>query len=387
MSTATTTPPKNRLRFVAIETKPETPAPIAAPEKIDVVAKRVIPIRQGRTTANDKLLVGATKTDVNALLPLRFPHFRDLWEIGMKNNWTPKEVQMTLDIQMWNRPAGAAGSLTEDERRMVKINMGFFATAESLIGNNVALGLLRYINNPEARQALWRLGFEESIHNETFMYIVESLGLNEAEIYNMYHELPSVQLKDQFLQDATAALADQTIDTDTAHGKKAIFEALIAQMIMEGVLFYSGFVMILNLKRNNKMNGIGDQYRYIMRDETVHMMTIREIFNHLKNVEWAEFWTPELEAFCIAKFKEAVELETAYAQDCLPRGVLGLRAEMFIDYVQYLVDRRLELIGIPKVYGSVNPFPWLSEMVDLKEDTNFFEGKVTNYQSGGLSFE
>jgi ribonucleoside-diphosphate reductase beta chain len=331
-------------------------------------------------------LVGNTSTDCNALLPLRFPIFREHWRTGMNNNWLPGTITMGEDIATWRKPEGTEGALTAEERHMVLTNLSFFSPSESLIGNNVSLALMKYVNDPAARQALWRLGFEESIHNETFMYIIESLGLDESQIYSAYQTNSVIEEKCQFLQEATTALTEEKIDISTKDGRKTFLKALIAQMIMEGILFYSGFVMILNLYRLGKMKGIGEQYKYILRDESLHLEIIRTIFNHLVQNEWAEDWDDDVKTFCVEKVKEAVNLEIKYAQFCLPKGVLGLRSEMFIDYVQYLADRRLEFIGLEKIYGSTNPFPWLSEMVDLTTETNFFEGRVTEYSASGLEW-
>lgn len=339
-----------------------------------------------RGEAEQGKLVGNTATDCNALLPLRFPIFREHWRTGMNNNWLPGTISMAEDISTWRKPEGMEGALSSGERHMVLTNLSFFSPSESLIGNNVSLALMKYVNDPAARQALWRLGFEESIHNETFMYIVESLGLDENLIYSAYKNNESIRAKCEFLQDATSALAEEKIDVSTREGRKTFLKALLAQMIMEGILFYSGFVMILNLYRLGKMKGIGEQYKYILRDESLHLEIIRTIFNHLIEHEWAEDWDDELKDFAREKIKEAVALEVAYAQYCLPTGVLGLRAEMFLDYVQYLADRRLEFIGLEKIYGAVNPFPWLSEMVDLTTETNFFEGRTTEYSASGLEW-
>lgn len=376
-------PTSDRNRFL-LECKPkETPSkqsPTAAkPSK-----------KQEKTYAKKEeeigKLVGNTATDCNALLPLRFPIFREHWRTGMNNNWLPGTIPMGEDITTWRKPEGAEGALTAEERHMVLTNLSFFSPSESLIGNNVALALMKYVNDPAARQALWRLGFEESIHNETFMYIIESLGLDESQIYSAYQTNSVIEEKCHFLQEATTALAEERIDTSTKEGRKTFLKALIAQMIMEGILFYSGFVMILNLYRLGKMKGIGEQYKYILRDESLHLEIIRTIFNQLVQNEWADDWDEEVKTFCVEKVKEAVELEVKYAEFCLPKGVLGLRSEMFLDYVQYLADRRLEFIGLEKIYGATNPFPWLSEMVDLTTETNFFEGRVTEYSASGLEW-
>lgn len=335
-----------------------------------------------RTLEDRKRLVGNTAIDVNALLPLANPHFRDFWRKGMDNHWAPHDIPMLKDAETWNKAPGTPGALTEAERQVVLINLGFFSPSESLIGNNVALALYRYINDPAARQALGRLFFEESIHNETFMYIVESLGLNETEIYSMYHTNPVVAEKCTFMQEATAALVEERIDTNTLEGKRTLMEALLAQMIMEGILFYSGFVMNLSLYRRNLMMGIGKQYAYIMRDESVHIDIIRTIFNQLKDREWPEVWTEEFKEFVVQRIDEAIDIETRYAHMCLPKGIIGLKPEQFGEYVKYLADRRLQFIGMEKRYHASNPFLWLSEVTDLTQESNFFEAKVTEYRQG-----
>jgi ribonucleoside-diphosphate reductase beta chain len=382
--------PTDKGRFVASFLKTESEDTII-PAATEVLEENLTAAKKAertfsRTSEEQGRLVGNTSTDCNALLPLRFPIFREHWRTGMNNNWLPGTINMAEDVATWRKPEGMEGALSPAERFMVLTNLSFFSPSESLIGNNVSLALMKYVNDPAARQALWRLGFEESIHNETFMYIVESLGLDEQQIYNAYKDNDTIRNKCEFLQDATTALAEERIDITSREGRKTFLKALLAQMIMEGILFYSGFVMILNLYRLGKMKGIGEQYKYILRDESLHLEIIRTIFNHLVTSEWADDWDDELKTFAREKIQEAVKLEIEYAKFCLPTGVLGLRSEMFIDYVQYLADRRLEFIGLEKVYGSTNPFPWLSEMVDLTTETNFFEGRVTEYSASGLEW-
>jgi ribonucleoside-diphosphate reductase beta chain len=153
-------------------------------------------------------------------------------------------------------------------------------------------------------------------------------------------------------------------------------------VIMEGIFFYSGFVMMLSFKRQNRMSGIGEQYEYIMRDESIHLNFGIDLINQIK-VENPDVWTPDFQKEVTALIEEAVELEIAYAHDCLPTGILGLNVNLFRDYVQFIADRRFERIGLPSKYGSKNPFPWMSEVIDLKKEKNFFEKHVTDYQTGG----
>jgi ribonucleoside-diphosphate reductase beta chain len=150
---------------------------------------------------------------------------------------------------------------------------------------------------------------------------------------------------------------------------------------MEGIFFYSGFAMILSLHRQNKMTGIGEQFQYILRDETIHLNFGIDLINTIKE-ENPDVWTEEFKNYIIKLIAEAVRLEIHYATDCLPKGILGLTAPMFEDYTKYIANRRLERIGLPQQYpGAKNPFPWMSETIDLQKEKNFFETRVTEYQA------
>ena len=169
--------------------------------------------------------------------------------------------------------------------------------------------------------------------------------------------------------------------TETVAGAQTFLKNLIGYyLVMEGIFFYSGFAMILSLHRQNKMTGIGEQFQYILRDETIHLNFGIDLINGIKE-ENPELWTPEFQNEMREMIKEAVVLEIDYAHDCLPNGILGLNANMFNEYVQHIADRRLERIGLKAEYGSKNPFPWMSETIDLTKEKNFFETRVTEYQS------
>jgi ribonucleoside-diphosphate reductase beta chain len=262
-------------------------------------------------------------------------------------------------------------------------NLGFFSTAESLVGNNLVLAIFKHVTNAECRQYLLRQAFEEAVHSHTFLYIVESLGLDEGEVFNMYHEVPTIARKDAFEMELTHEVLDPDFTTDTFEGAQAFLKNLIGfYLIMEGIFFYSGFVMILSFHRRNLMKGIGEQFQYILRDESIHLNFGLDLINGIK-AENPELWTPEFQQKMIDRIRESVELEIDYAKDCLPNGVLGLNADLFRDYVQYIADRRLERIGLPTQYSSSNPFEWMSETMDLCKEKNFFETRVTEYQTGG----
>ncbi|MBS0619996.1 MAG: ribonucleotide-diphosphate reductase subunit beta, partial [Verrucomicrobia bacterium] len=294
------------------------------------------------------------------------------------NHWMPTEVPMAKDIEIWK-----SNTLSEDERRVIMRNLGFFSTAESLVGNNIVLAIFKHVTNPEVRQYLLRQAFEEAIHTHTFLYIVESLNLDQGEVFNMYNEINTIHEKDNFEMELTADILKPEFTTATSEGAQKFLENLIGYyLIMEGIFFYSGFVMILSFHRQNKMTGIGEQFQYILRDETIHLNFGIDLINGIKE-ENPHLWTPEFQEHIVGKVKQAVELEIQYAADCLPRGILGLTAPMFREYVQHIADRRLERIGLKAIYRSKNPFPWMSETIDLGKEKNFFETRVNEYQSSG----
>lgn len=335
-----------------------------------------------RFDATEKRLVNCEHIDVNQIMPLKYHWAWEHYRNGLANHWIPDEVPMQADIQVWK-----SDKLTADERLVIKRTLGFFATAESLVANNLTLAIFKHVTNAECRQYLLRQAFEEAVHTHTFLYVIESLGLDEAEIFNMYREIPSVARKDEFEMQYTRSLYDANFSTETNAGLQQFMENLVAfYIIMEGIFFYSGFAMMLSFHRRNMMTGIGTQFQYILRDETIHLNFGIDLINGIKT-ENPAVWSAALQQKLIAMIREAVELEIAFAEDCLPRGVLGLNAGLFRDYVQHIADRRLERIGLAPQYGSPNPFPWMSETIDLTKEKNFFETRVTEYQSGGLNWD
>ena len=327
-------------------------------------------------------LINCGQVDVNQLMPLKYNWAWEHYVNGCANHWMPTEVPMNKDIETWR-----SNVLSDDERLVIMRNLGFFSTAESLVGNNLVLAIFRHVTNAECRQYLLRQAFEEAVHSHTFLYVVESLGLEEGEVFNMYHEVPAIARKDAFEMELTREVMSDGFTTETFEGAQAFLKNLIGYyLIMEGVFFYTGFVMILSFHNRNLMTGIGEQFQYILRDESIHLNFGIDLINGIK-AENPHLWTAEFQNAMIERVREAVELEIAYAEDCLPNGVLGLNAALFRDYVQYIADRRLERIGLPKQYGSSNPFPWMSEAIDLSKEKNFFETTVTEYQSGSLSWD
>ena len=333
----------------------------------------------GRVNIAEKRIING-RTDVNQLVPFKYKWAWEKYLSSCANHWMPQEVNMSRDIATWKDPNG----LTDDERRIIMRNLGFFVTADSLAANNIVLGTYRHITAPECRQFLLRQAFEEAIHTHAYQYIVESLGLDEAEIFNAYNEIESIRDKDQFLIPFINAIMDPTFSTGTLENDQTLLRSLIVfACLMEGMFFYVGFTQILAMGRQNKMTGAAEQYQYILRDESMHCNFGIDLINQIK-AENPQLWTSQFKAEIKALFERAVELEYRYAEDTMPRGVLGLNASMFKGYLRYIANRRATQIGLEALFpNEENPFPWMSEMIDLKKERNFFETRVIEYQSGG----
>jgi ribonucleoside-diphosphate reductase beta chain len=337
-----------------------------------------------RVTVEDKKIINS-KADVNQLVPFKYKWAWEKYIAACANHWMPQEINMSRDIQLWKDPNG----LSEDERRIIKRNLGFFVTADSLAANNIVLGTYRHITAPECRQYLLRQAFEEAIHTHAYQYIVESLDLDESEIFNAYHEVATIREKDEFLVPFIDTLTDPHFRTGTPESDQQLLKSLIVfSCLMEGLFFYVGFAQILALGRQNKMTGAAEQYMYILRDESMHCNFGIDLVNQIK-LENPHLWTGAFREELAGIFRRAVELEYRYAEDTMPRGVLGLNAPMFKEYLRFIANRRCQQIGLDVLYpGASNPFPWMSEMIDLKKERNFFETRVIEYQTGGaLSWE
>lgn len=333
-----------------------------------------------RVRPEDRAVING-RADVNQLTPIKYRWAWEKYLASCANHWMPQEVDMGRDIALWRDPRG----LTEDERHMVRRNLGFFVTADSLAANNIVLGTYRHITAPECRQFLLRQAFEEAIHTHAYQHIVQSLGLDEAEIFNAYREVPSIRDKDDFLIPFIDTLVDPAFKTGTVENDQKLLRSLVVfACLMEGLFFYVGFVQILALGRQNKMIGAAEQFQYILRDESMHCNFGIDLINTIKH-ECPHLWTGSFQTELLGLFRTAVDLESRYAEDTLPRGVLGLNAAMFKQYLRFIANRRASQIGLPQLYekASINPFPWMSEMLDLKKEVAFFERRNTEYQSGG----
>ena len=363
--------PEARTPAVVQSSEPEAPEP-EAPVRVDEASRE-------RVTVDQKAMINC-RADLNQLVPFKYDWAWQKYLDGCANHWMPQEINMTADIMLWK----SEGGLTADERKIIKRSLGFFSTADSLVANNLALAIYRLITNPECRQYILRQAFEEAIHTHAYQYCIESLGMDEGEIFNMYREVESVEAKASWALKYTRALADPTFRTGTLEDDRTLLKNLIAYYcVLEGIFFYCGFTQILSMGRRNKMTGTSEQFQYILRDESMHVNFGIDVINQIK-LENPRLWDEDMQALAMQMILEGTELEIRYARDTMPRGVLGMNANMMAEYLQFIANRRLAQIGLTEPFPGVkNPFPWMSEIMDLKKEKNFFETRVTEYQTGG----
>ncbi len=332
-----------------------------------------------RIQVDEKRMINC-RADLNQLVPFKYDWAWQKYLDGCSNHWMPQEVNMTADIATWRSKDG----LTDDERRIVMRSLGYFSTADSLVANNLVLAIYRLITNPECRQYILRQSFEEAIHTHAYQYCIESLGMDEGEIFNMYRELPSVANKASWSLKHTQTLGDPTFTTGTPETDQELLRNLVAfYVVTEGIFFYCGFSQILSMGRRNKMTGVAEQFQYILRDESMHLNFGIDVINQIK-LENPHLWTAEFQQEVIQMILEGTELEIQYARDSMPRGVLGMNAAMMEEYLHFIANRRCSQVGLKEQFpGAQNPFPWMSEIMDLRKEKNFFETRVIEYQTGG----
>ena len=340
-----------------------------------------MPINKGASAVdvNKRRIINGGDADVMQLYPMRHKFAWEAYMAGNANHWLPTEISMQRDIEQWK----SKDVLSDDERKAFETVLGFFTTADSIAANNVVLAVYKHVTSPECRMYLLRQGYEEAIHTHAYQYIVESLGMDESRIFNMYREVESIYNKDNLVLNLNEGIFDPAFKTGTFENDQLFLENLIVfSLIMEGIFFYSSFAVMFGFQRQNKLTGSAEQIQYIMRDESQHLNFGVNMINSIKE-EQPELWTKEFQTRMVDLVKRAVVLEYTFATDVFPKGIFGMNAEGFKQYIEHIADRRLATIGLPAQYNVTNPFPWMSEAVDLNKEKNFFETRVTEYKTGG----
>ncbi|MCB1235829.1 MAG: ribonucleotide-diphosphate reductase subunit beta [Verrucomicrobiae bacterium] len=329
----------------------------------------------------EKRIINGRQSEAFNLLPLKYGWAYDLYRKMKANHWEPEDIQMQKDIEQWQ-----GDELAESERWIIRMGIGYFSAAEGIVGDNILHVIREKVTAPELKLVLGRHAHEENIHADSLLYMISSLGINPHECEAMFEQIPTIKRKNEFITRISHAVRRDMDLTDPENKKLFAKNIFLFGQCMEGTQFYGLFGMILSLYRQNKFPGIGQMFRYTLRDESNHIELLRNLFMDLIG-ENMEIWTPEFKEDLIATMVEAIDLEKEFINDCLPVSSVGLSAPEFCQYIDFIADRRLEGVGLRQLNPGVkNPFPWLAETMDIKKEANFFEQRVTEYQkSSALS--
>jgi ribonucleoside-diphosphate reductase beta chain len=303
-----------------------------------------------------KRVINGKDTMFFNILPLKYQWAYDLYKTMKNNHWEPEDIGMQKDVEQWR-----SNQISDVERWIIKMGIGYFSAAEGIVGDNVLHVVREVCTAPELKLVLGRHAHEENIHADSLVYMISSLGINPHECEAMFEDVPSITAKNNFVVNNSRALRRDIDLTITANKQALAKNIFLFGQVMEGTQFYGLFGMILSLYRQNKFPGIGTMFRYTLRDESNHIEVFRNLLMDLID-ENPDIWTEDF-------------------RDCLPVAGVGLNSEDFEQYIDYIADRRLASCGLAPLNESTsNPFPWLAEMIDVKKETNFFEGRVTEYQ-------
>lgn len=327
-----------------------------------------------------KRVINGRDTMFFNILPLKYQWAYDLYKTMKANHWEPEDIPMQKDVEQWR---DTSGDISDIDRWIIKMAIGYFSAAEGIVGDNIIHVTREVVTAPELKLVLGRHAHEENIHADSLVYMISSLGINPHECEAMFEDIPTIKEKNSLVVKNSRALRKDLDLTDTANKQELAKNMFLFGQCMEGTQFYGLFGMVLSLYRQNKFPGIGQMFRYTLRDESNHIDLFKHLLLDLVD-ENPDVWTDAFQAELTELMKEAVRLEKAFIGDCLPVNALGLSAREFSQYIDYIADRRLEGVGLsPLNPGVQNPLPWLAELMDVSKEQNFFEGRVTEYQKAG----
>lgn len=323
-----------------------------------------------------KRVVGGRATAAFNLLPLRYGWAYDLYRTMKANHWEPEDVPMQRDVEQWR----SASALSDVDRWIVRMGIGYFSAAEGIVGDNIIHVVRELVTASELKLVLGRHAHEENIHADSLLYMISSLGIDPHECEAMFEDIPSIADKNAFVTAVSRDLRRDLDMTDPENVRLLARNVFVFGQCMEGTQFYGLFGMILSLYRRGKLPGVGTMFRYTLRDESNHIELFRRLLLELA-AENPDVWTERFRGELRDLMGEAVELEKRFIADCLPVAAVGLSGEEFSAYIDHIADRRLRALGIPPVGGeTANPLPWLAELMDIGREQNFFEGRVTEYR-------
>ena len=327
--------------------------------------------------AGKRVINGHRSAELN-VLPLKYHEAYRIYKQMKANHWEPDVIDMTKDCSQWNSTA-----LSAKERWIIEMGVGYFSSAEGIVGDSVLHVIEDNLTAAELKHAALRHIAEESIHMDSLLHIIGSLNIDLDEVTAKFSDIPSVQKKNEFITRQMPELKMGVDLTQTVNKQKFAKAIFGITQVMEGTQFYALFAMILSLHRQNKMTGIGQMFQYTLRDESNHIALGRYILTELI-AENPDLWTPGFKNELLEFMRQGVELEKEFVRDCLPEDGVGMTQRDFLEYVDFNADRRLAGLGLPTLSNvKTNPFPWLDEVIFLRKEKNFFETRVTEYQTGG----
>jgi ribonucleoside-diphosphate reductase beta chain len=331
---------------------------------------------------NQRRVINGPDDGLMQVSPLKHPWAYEIFQTMLQNTWVPQEVPMQKDVELWN-----SDKLTETEREIYKRSLAFVSNLDGLQTNNLATNIIRHLTSPEIVLAVVRQTYEEALHVQSYATMIEALALDPEEVYGLYRTDQALYEKNQQVLAAVSKIAYPTFSTGTFETDQLFLEACVGNIILEGIYFYSAFLIFYNFKRNNKMPGSAEMIQFINRDEDIHLRIFIHITNAIKE-EQPELWTPEFKKKIEKNVIDAVDLEYKWGESCLGDTVfLGLKKEHLREYLEFVGDMRLQAIGLPKVWNSKNPILWLDEFTQGNMiEVNFFEGSVREYQTGSLEW-
>ncbi len=324
-----------------------------------------------------KRIINGRQTMFFNILPVKYTWAYELYKTMKANHWEPEEITMQKDCEQWRDPSSA---ISDVDRWIIKMGIGYFSAAEGIVGDNIIHVVRELVTAPELKLVLGRHAHEENIHADSLVYMISSLGINPHECEAMFDDIKTIKRKTEFVTKNSRALRRDIDLRDPAMKQALAKNIFLFGQVMEGTQFYGLFGMVLSLYRQNKFTGIGQMFRYTLRDESNHIELFRNLFMDLVE-ENREIWTPAFRQELTDLMAEGVAIEKEFISDCLPVSGVGLTADDFMKYIDFIADRRLEGVGLKPLHpGCTNPLPWLAEMMDMKKEQNFFEGRVTDYQ-------
>lgn len=334
----------------------------------------VLDLKKAEMTIASKMVINGVRTYAFNLLPLKYEWAYDLYKKMKANHWEPEDIPMHKDVAQWK-----SVDLSDIERWIIKMAIGYFSAAEGIVGDNIIHVVRELVTASELKIVLGRHAHEENIHADSLVYMISSLGIDPYECEAMFLDIETIRKKNEFVTKISERLR-RDLDMTLLENKKLLAKNIFAfGQVMEGTQFYGLFGMVLALYRLGKFPGIGQMFRYTMRDESNHIELFRRLLLELVN-ENPEVWDDEFRSELIKIMQTGVELEIEFIEDCLPLPAVGLKKEEFIEYIKYIADRRLIGVGLEPIYYAQNTLPWLSELMDIRKEQNFFEGRVTEYR-------